>query len=166
MNNTSFRPILFLAVVFASLFCKLFIVDILYVSGNSMSPTLSNGSFVIINRLAYGITVPATNTYLVRWGEPAVNDIIVYPLDGRIVVKRCIATAGTKLDFIENSGYSVRAGERDVPLSETQFRRMVHTQNVPPGTVFTLGDNNKESRDSRDYGFVSLDSIRGKVVWK
>jgi signal peptidase I len=37
---------------------------------------------------------------------------------------------------------------------------------VPEGMMFTLGDNMAESRDSRDYGFVSLDSVRGKVLWR
>jgi len=131
-----------------------------------MHPTLPDGSFVIINRLAYGISLPVGNRYLVRWRKPAVGDIIVYPLDDKIVIKRCIATAGTKLDFIENAGYSVRVGDIEVPLNESQLRRMIFTPTVPPKTVFAIGDNNKESRDSRDYGFVSIDSIRGKVIWK
>lgn len=36
---------------------------------------------------------------------------------------------------------------------------------VRDGAVFVLGDNLDESEDSRDYGPVPLDLIRGKVVW-
>ena len=36
---------------------------------------------------------------------------------------------------------------------------------VPPGTVFVLGDNRNDSRDSRyaDVGFIPLKSIRGEA---
>jgi signal peptidase I len=33
------------------------------------------------------------------------------------------------------------------------------------GAVFALGDNGADSFDSRDYGFVPVDDVRGKVIF-
>ena len=35
---------------------------------------------------------------------------------------------------------------------------------VPPGSVFVLGDNPDASEDSRDFGWVPLSSIEGRVA--
>jgi len=163
----SVRPVfIFFAVFLAALMTKLFVIDIMPISGPSMRPTLAHGSFLIEYKLAWGIPVPYRNAYFVRWGSPAVGDIIIYPWLDRYVVKRCVAKEGTPLAFSDETGYSVRVGEREISLTREQYQNLKNAERVPEGMVFALGDNMAESRDSRDYGFVSLDSIRGKVLWR
>lgn len=156
----------FLSIILLALFCKLFVIDILYISGSSMEPTLISGSFILINKLSWGIPVPYKNKYWIRWGEPHSENIVIYPWLDRYVIKRCVGTAGTQLVFSEKTGYSVDIGNRHIPLTEEQYKKLSTCTAIPSGMIFTLGDNVKESRDSRDYGFVSVDSIRGKVLWK
>jgi signal peptidase I, bacterial type len=158
--------VLFFTVILAALAVKLCVLDILRVSGPSMFPSLEQGSILVEFKLAWGIPVPFSNRYLVRWGGPASGDVVIYPWQDRWVVKRCIATAGTPLVFSSETGYSVETGGRTIPLSEEQYQKLKQADRVPEGMIFALGDNMAESRDSRDYGFVSLDSIRGKVLWK
>lgn len=43
---------------------------------------------------------------------------------------------------------------------------MKNFEKIPEGYVFTLGDNQKNSVDSRDYGFVSVKNIMGKIIGK
>ena len=164
------RPIhqagIFFSVVFAALLVKLCVLDILLVSGPSMLPTFSQGTRLVEFKLAWGLPVPFTNSYLFRWGDPKEGDIVIYPWLGRHVVKRCVATEGTPLVFSEESGYSVLIGETQIPLSREQFQNLRCSERVPENMIFALGDNMAESRDSRDYGFVSIDSLRGKVVWR
>jgi signal peptidase I len=38
--------------------------------------------------------------------------------------------------------------------------------NVPPGSVFVLGDNTVSSVDSRYWGKVSLDRLRGRAFFR
>ena len=157
---------IFLAVVLLALFVKMFVFDIIYVSGPSMKPSLQNGAFILELKLAWGIPVPFRNAYMLRWGKPVSGEVVIFPWLGRYVVKRIAATEGTPLAFSAESGYSVLIGNRSVPLNEAQYQKLKNADRVPEGMIFALGDNMAESRDSRDYGFVSYDSIRGKVLWK
>lgn len=166
MKNSREHLYLFLLVVLLSLFVKLFILDIRLVSGSSMSPTLRDGSVIAEFKLAWGIPVPFSNSYLVRWSEPEAGDLVIYPWNGRYVIKRCIATAGSPLAFTDKPEYSVLVDELIIPLTRDQYETMKKTERVPENMIFTLGDNMAESRDSRHYGFVSIDSIRGKLLWR
>jgi len=49
-------------------------------------------------------------------------------------------------------------GDR-IPIEYRESQRF-----VPPGQIWVEGDNNTESRDSRNYGPVPLGLIRGRVV--
>lgn len=155
----------FLTILF-SLFVKLWILDLIYVSGPSMTPALRHGTFAFEYKLAWGIPVPFRNAYLVRWSKPEAGDIVIYPWLDRYVVKRCAAIEGVPLVFSAEKGYSIEIGGRPVPLTEAQYQKLKSAKAVPEGMIFALGDNMAESRDSREYGFVSLDSIRGKILWK
>ncbi len=155
----------FFSVILLALVAKLFALDVMRVSGPSMQPTLPPGTFVLENKLAWGVPIPLTNRYLVRWGEPRAGDVIIYPILGRYVIKRCVAGPGERLAFSTEGGYSVRIGDITVPLNADQWEKLAGSCRIPDGMIFALGDNMNESRDSRDYGFVSIDSVRGKVLW-
>ncbi len=145
---------------------KLFAVDILFISGDSMKPTLTEGSFVIENKLAYGLAKPFGNTFFFQWSTPKKGDIIIFPINNRFVVKRCVAVEGEPLEFSSESGYSLIVGDETIPLTEPQYQRLKHAGHVPKGMVLALGDNRSVSVDSRDYGFVSVKNILGKIIWK
>jgi nickel-type superoxide dismutase maturation protease len=38
-------------------------------------------------------------------------------------------------------------------------------ESISPSGVFVVGDNEKHSTDSREYGNLPLDSIRGTLIW-
>jgi signal peptidase I len=84
------------------LFLRGFIVQTFNVPTGSMKDTILIGDFLIVNRLKYGIKLPFTDKYLVRYKKPEKGEIIVfrYPLGGNGLfnntnfVKRCVAVAG------------------------------------------------------------------------
>lgn len=146
------------------LFLKLFVFDFLKISGKSMEPTLSSGNHIVINKTAYGIQNPFTKEYYFTWKSPKKNDVVTFLNDNKIVVKRCVLTEGDSLEILVDSGYHIIINNQKVPLSEFQYLQFAGTKTVPSGYIFVLGDNFLYSVDSRDYGFVSTKSIKGKAI--
>ncbi len=131
-----------------------------------MEPTLSDGSTIITWRLCYGIIKPEKDDYFIMWKGPEPGEIVTYYVNGKPVVKRCIATEGMPIAFSTDSRYSLQVGEYEIPLTEQQYQRIKFDTVVPPGTFLAVGDNYDESVDSRDYGFVYNRCITGKVLGK
>ncbi|WP_199031744.1 signal peptidase I [Ralstonia sp. ASV6] len=79
------------------------IADWAVVPSGSMNPTLIEGDYILMNRLAYGIRVPATTVWLKRGDEPRRGDVVVFssPEDGTKLVKRLIGLPG---DVVEMRG--------------------------------------------------------------
>ncbi|MDE5898134.1 MAG: signal peptidase I [Treponemataceae bacterium] len=150
----------------AGIVLKLFVLDILRVSGSSMEPAVRDNSVVFVNKLAYGLVKPFHGSFLVQWGGPRVGDIVIFLHDDKFVIKRCAAVSGGRLDFSADSGYSMDVGGETVALTEEQFNRMKSSSVVPDGYILALGDNRAESVDSRNYGFVSVKNITGKIIGK
>jgi signal peptidase I len=69
---------------------KLFVFDFLIADGSSMMPAIRPGAVLLVNRLAYGLRLPWTGDWLLRWSRPKTGDTVVFytPL-GELAVKRC-----------------------------------------------------------------------------
>ena len=123
------------------------------VEGNSMEPSLHNGEFVVVNRLAYRIHPPER------------GDIVVFhfPLDNdRRFIKRVIGEPGDVVQ-IEDGQVYVNGGL----LHEPYISSPPHYQgewSVGGSQVFVLGDNRNNSSDSQNWGMLPLDEIIGKAV--
>ena len=66
------------------------------VPGGSMRPSIVEGDFIFVNKLAYDLKVPYTTWHVATWGEPERGDIVVSysPKDGERLVKRVWALRG------------------------------------------------------------------------
>jgi signal peptidase I len=119
---------------FVAVLMKFFLFDFLIADGRSMQPAIRNGTVLVINRLAYGLRLPGSEKYLLRWSLPKTGDVVVFITpQGSVAVKRC------------------------VELPKAPVPR------IPPRFI-ALGDNSLDSYDSRSYGPVAADRIVGKVV--
>ncbi len=142
-----------IAVVVAYLL-QLFLVKPFVIPSGSMENTLRIGDRVLVNRQAY------------RFGSPKQGDIIVFtsPQEPGIdLIKRVIAVGGDKIR-VENGQVIVN----DKPLAEPYIRKdrsNFQERTVPPGTVFVMGDNRPDSRDSRYWKtpWVSDNDIIGQA---
>ncbi|HEX9797147.1 MAG TPA: signal peptidase I [Anaerolineales bacterium] len=123
------------------------------VEGNSMEPSLHDGEFVVVNRLAY------------RLDNPARGDIVVFhfPLDtGRRFIKRIVGEPG---DIVQIQGGQVYVNGNllDEPYIAAAPRYSGEWQ-VGPDQAFVLGDNRNNSSDSQNWGMLPLSEIIGKAV--
>ena len=136
-----------------------FIFQSVQVEGPSMYPALSDSGHYWLNRLDY-IT-----------SEPRQNDIVALkdPRDKAIDVKRIIAMPG-QLVFI-NGGKVYVDGRLLIepyllPNTPTyaEGRNACESVRVGKNEFFVMGDNRKNSADSRTFGPVPRQNILGKVV--
>ena len=147
------------------------------VSGVSMEETLNEGDKFIMSTW---------------WTSPKQGDVVVINanesvtigddgrlVDGigmnRLIVKRIIATEGQTVDFDFQRGIVYVDGE---VYNESYISGLTHLDEgaftdrypitVPKGYVFVMGDNRRNSLDSRskELGYVSVDNIEGKVLWR
>lgn len=119
------------------------------VSGDSMYPTYHDGE-----------TVRLKATENINY-----NDVVVFDLnDNKCLIKRVVALAGDTVQIIGGKLY-VNGEEQ-----ETEFDLMENSGiakgkiKISDDCVFVLGDNRNNSQDSRYFGEVSVDTIRGVVT--
>ena len=96
------RPLLALAAVILPV--KSAIADINFVPTGSMKPTILEGDFLFVNKLAYDLKIPFTTVHLAEWTSPARGDVVVCfsPDDGVRLVKRVVAVPGDTLEMRGN----------------------------------------------------------------
>ncbi|HEX5353451.1 MAG TPA: signal peptidase I [Rhodanobacteraceae bacterium] len=68
----------FFPVILAVLLFRTFLLEPFRIPSGSMMPTLLVGDFVLVNKFAYGLRLPVTNTKFFDTGEPKRGDIVVF----------------------------------------------------------------------------------------
>jgi signal peptidase I len=130
------------------------------VDGPSMTPTLLNNEYILVNKVDYDFHTPQR------------GDVIVfkYPKDtSRDFVKRVIGIPGDTVTITADGVVSVDG----VTLQEPYTNNLLNIYGpehvtLAAGQYFVLGDNRGDSSDSRDWGPVPQSDIIGKaefVYW-
>jgi signal peptidase I len=151
------------------------------VPSGSMEPTVQIDDHICVNKLAYGLRMPATNRYLVLGAQPARGDVVVLtsPRDGTVLLKRVAAVPG---DVVEVSEGRVRIDGVDEPVRVEDagvFEDLDgHSHpvrlddgggpdfgpvTVPADRFLVLGDNRGNSADGRIFGWVGRSAILGRA---
>lgn len=69
-------------VVFVVLLLRSFVAEPFRIPSGSMMPTLDVGDFILVNKFAYGLRLPAFNTKFLDVGEPKRGDVVVFRFPG------------------------------------------------------------------------------------
>ena len=134
-----------------------------------MEPTLLVGDHLLVNKFIYGIRIPFTDIKLFQYKKPGRGDIIVFifPKDrSKDFIKRVIGTEGEKVAIVQNKIY-VNDKLIDDPWGRFTIPRTSMEDygpvKIPESFLFVMGDNRDNSQDSRFWGFVSLNEVKGKA---
>ncbi len=135
-----------------------------------------------MNKAAYGLRVPVSETYVAYAAAPARGDVVVLtsPADGKVLLKRVAAVPG---DVVEVRGGRIAIDGRFTPVHANdgalveELDGHTHELNddfgggpdfgptrVPEGRFLVLGDNRGNSLDGRFFGWVARDAILGRAV--
>ena len=140
------------------------------VDGISMRPTLQDGEFVLINRLAYKL-----GTY--QRGDIIVFRPPMYPPQG--IFRQFLGLPNVSdnyEDYIKRviglPGDQVRIARGVVYINGVQLQEPYIAAppdysgewTVPDGKLFVLGDNRNNSSDSHAWGFLPVQNILGKAL--
>ncbi len=132
-------------------------LETLRVTGVSMQPTLHEGDVIVLD------------TWSARSAAWHRGDVVALQRDlsGRpvLLVKRVVAVAGDEVGIAD--GVLVVNDEAvDEPYADPDALDSVYFGPVvvPAGSVFLLGDNRRESFDSRDFGPVPASDVEGRVL--
>jgi signal peptidase I len=172
---------------------RTFIVEAFRIPTGSMERTLLAGDFILVNKAAYGTRLPFLPFRIPGLAQPGRGDVVVFtpPHDaGKHYVKRLIGLPGDTVEMARHAvrvngvridePYARNSGRADVypPGSLWQCRHTVLRRGdwchpsrdswgpivVPSDRYLVLGDNRDESEDSRYWGFVPRQAIRGRPL--
>jgi len=156
---------------------RTFVIQAFRIPSESMCDTLLVGDFLFVSKLDYGAKIPFTHMRLPGLHAPRRGEVIVFqwPEDpSKDFIKRCIATGGQTVEVRHKQVYvdGVRQTEPYVkhtiasedPAGYTP-RDNYSPPTVQPGELFMMGDNRDNSNDSRFWGTVPMDLVKGRALF-
>lgn len=139
---------------------RVFIAQPFIVRGASMEPTFRNGEYLIVDQLTY------------RLAEPKRGDVIIlrYPKDERVFfIKRVIGLPGETVEIIGDTIVVQKEGSPSLTLDQSfiepeRLQSEFGVYVLDNDEYFVMGDNRRESSDSRSWGPLPQENIVGRAL--
>jgi signal peptidase I len=155
-----------LVIILAASGLRVFVCIPYHVNSPAMQNGLYDGDCIWISKAAYKTSVP-------RVGDLVLFEHPLHP--GQKIVRRVIATEGQKVEIKEKKVYINDSPIAELPsVQHFDYRILPQgfsnrdnfpAQRVPGGQIFVLGDNRDQSDDSRNFGFVPVNTVEGKGLF-
>ncbi len=147
--------------ILAALLISCFMMSHTQVPTESMMSTINPGDHLIVDRLTY------------YYRDPLRGEIVVFEHEGKHLIKRVIGQPGDCIDIVDGKVYlngnlldeTTYLNEVGVtyPFSNSTIK---FPYIVPEGCYFVLGDNRRNSNDSRVFGAISRNVIIAKAGYR
>jgi signal peptidase I len=168
--------------VILALFIRTFVVQAFKIPTGSMETNLLIGDHLLVNKVVYSPSFGALEEALLPKKPIQRGHVVVFkfPEDpARDFIKRVIGLPGEKVEIRDKIVYI--GGERldepyaqfDPPRSRDDpeyglrgeaIRDNMGPRVIPEGQLFVLGDNRDNSRDSRFWGLLPEDQVKGRAL--
>lgn len=141
-----------------ALIVRAFVFTPVAVTGQSMEPTFNHKDKLVVSKLS------DTDRF----------DIVVFdaPDKDEKYIKRVIGLPGDRVEMKDNQ-LSVNGESYDEPYlkdnentDDFTLEELTGEETVPEDSLFVLGDNRSNSKDSRVLGFISTDAIIGEAKFQ
>lgn len=161
-GKTFLLLVIMVAIIFGlSWALREFVFQAYEIPSGSMEKTINTGDMVFAEKVS------------IKFNTPKAGDIVTFDdpqNDGRILIKRVVATGGQTVDIRDNKLYidNVEQHEDYVNgLSTTKLSRssISYPYKVPDDCVWVMGDNRTNSQDSRYFGAIPTSSIIGRALF-
>ena len=156
-------------------FSNTFVIKTFYIPSGSMLETLQIGDHLFVNRYIYGPVLGNGEEAVMPRREVKRGDIVIFrsPEDPAIdLVKRCIARGGDEVE-VRNKQLFVNREKVEAPYVQ-HISSSIHPSHrsprdnyapfqVPDNHLFCMGDNRDDSYDSRYWGPVPQELVKGRA---
>jgi signal peptidase I len=168
--------------VILALFIRTFVVQAFKIPTGSMEENLLIGDHLLVNKFVFGPTETPVERTLLPIGTIERRDVIVfkYPEEpDRDFIKRVIGLPGETVEVREKKVY-INGQALDEPyvhflqpastnsefheVTSFDVRERYGPVTVPPNQYFVMGDNRDNSQDSRYWGFLPRENVKGKAL--
>jgi signal peptidase I len=164
--------------VILALFIRTWVVQAFKIPTGSMENNLLVGDHLLVDKFVFSPAPTAIERALLPVREVKRGDVIVfkYPMEPeRDFIKRVIGLPGETLELKKKVVYINGQPLKEdyvhflVPIGAGGLEAMDKRDDygpvtVPEGYYFAMGDNRDNSQDSRWWGFLSRDYIKGKAL--
>ena len=156
--------ILMVAIVFvAAWLLRSFVIAPYKIPSGSMENTIMISDKLFAEKVSYYFRGPNPGE-IVTFEDPEV--------EGRTLIKRCIAVAVQTVDLIDGAVYvdgqrldePYTNGQPSNPLSTAHGVSLEYPYTIPEGHIWVMGDNRQNSADSRYFGAISVEKVTGHAV--
>ena len=145
-----------LPAIVIALLIQMFLAQSTIVYGQSMEPNLHQDQRLVVEKVSY------------RLHGPQRGDIVILPDPGKgplPLIKRVVGLPGERISIAAGKIYA-----DGVVLDEAYLAQVTsgdgRSWQVPPMQVFVMGDNRGNSRDSRYFGTVPVETLIGHAVFR
>lgn len=142
------------------IFVYLFIASPHEVIGRSMEDNFFNGEYLLADKVSY------------HFNNPQQGDVVIFKqTDTADYIKRVIAVPGDTIE-VRDGFYYVNDQkldeseylDTDVYTGGGSFLREGKDYSVPEGKYFVSGDNREHSSDSRTFGPIEKEQVKGRAI--
>ena len=169
--------------VILALFVRTFVVQAFKIPTGSMENNLLIGDHLLVNKFVFAPTLTRAERMLLPIDPIRRGDILVfkYPEDPeRDFIKRVIGLPGETVELKDKKVhidgmpldepyvhflFPSDSGNGDSGEGAFDLRRSYGPAKVPEGQFFMMGDNRDNSQDSRYWGFLPRDYVKGKALF-
>ena len=166
------------------------VADWYSVPTGSMQPTIKEGDRIVVDKMAYDLRVPFSDISILATGEPSRGEVVVFEsvaADKRLI-KRVIGLPGDTVS-LHNEVLFINGQALDYAVLSNDTQQLIATENllglnhsirieetasdnlsyfnpitVPADHYLVMGDNRRNSADSRVYGFIPRAELKGKAT--